>query len=182
METQDSGTAGLVRLIPIFPFKKVLKVIILHPPVDMKRLICTSSLIPGGEVTFNLKNDGPTLTGARATFAINLNFPPNQTVLSDGEVVWTQNCTINGKIISPLRSTDTRISYATCCDVIISKIFLNAKIFLSFQDNSIRRVRPCILARTLTRMEFSLMAHRSPRARKKSHAMFLCGRLGVKTP
>ncbi|XP_041801892.1 premelanosome protein a [Chelmon rostratus] len=51
----------------------------------------------GGEVTFDLKNDAPTLTGARATFSINLNFPPNQTVLSDGQVVWAQNCTINGQ-------------------------------------------------------------------------------------
>ncbi|XP_044026695.1 premelanosome protein a [Siniperca chuatsi] len=51
----------------------------------------------GGEVTFDLKNDAPTLTGARATFSINLNFPPNQTALSDGQVVWAQNCTINGQ-------------------------------------------------------------------------------------
>ncbi|XP_029990639.1 premelanosome protein a isoform X4 [Sphaeramia orbicularis] len=51
----------------------------------------------GGEVTFDLKNDAPTLTGARATFNINLNFPPNQTVLSDGQVVWAQNCTVNGQ-------------------------------------------------------------------------------------
>ncbi|XP_076599289.1 premelanosome protein a isoform X2 [Chaetodon auriga] len=51
----------------------------------------------GGEVTFDLKNDAPTLTGARATFSINLNFPPNQTVLSDGQVVWARNCTINGQ-------------------------------------------------------------------------------------
>ncbi|XP_045885436.1 melanocyte protein PMEL-like isoform X2 [Micropterus dolomieu] len=51
----------------------------------------------GGEVTFDLKNDAPTLTGARATFSINLNFPPNQTVLSDGQVVWAQNCTIKGQ-------------------------------------------------------------------------------------
>uniref|UniRef100_A0A3Q1BFR8 PKD domain-containing protein n=1 Tax=Amphiprion ocellaris TaxID=80972 RepID=A0A3Q1BFR8_AMPOC len=51
----------------------------------------------GGEVTFDLKNDAPTLTGARATFSINLNFPPNQTVLSDGQVVWAQNCTVDGQ-------------------------------------------------------------------------------------
>nr|XP_019941857.1 PREDICTED: melanocyte protein PMEL-like [Paralichthys olivaceus] len=51
----------------------------------------------GGEVTFDLKSDGPTLTGARTTFSINLNFPPNQTTLSDGQVVWARNCTINGQ-------------------------------------------------------------------------------------
>ncbi|MED6240065.1 hypothetical protein ATANTOWER_015560 [Ataeniobius toweri] len=50
----------------------------------------------GGEVTFDLKNDAPTLTGAKATFTINLNFPPNQTVLPDGQVVWARNCTVNG--------------------------------------------------------------------------------------
>ncbi|XP_042359416.1 premelanosome protein a [Plectropomus leopardus] len=51
----------------------------------------------GGEVTFDLKSDAPTLTGAKATFNINLNFPPNQTTLTDGQVVWAQNCTINGQ-------------------------------------------------------------------------------------
>ncbi|XP_032365223.1 melanocyte protein PMEL-like isoform X2 [Etheostoma spectabile] len=51
----------------------------------------------GGEVTFDLKNDAPTLTGARTTFNINLNFPPNQTALPDGQVVWAQNCSINGQ-------------------------------------------------------------------------------------
>ncbi|CAN9512284.1 unnamed protein product [Ophioblennius macclurei] len=51
----------------------------------------------GGEVTFTLKNDAPTLTGARSTFTIDINFPPNQTVQSDGQVVWAQNCTVNGR-------------------------------------------------------------------------------------
>lgn len=51
----------------------------------------------GGNVTFDLKNDGPTLTAAKAAFTINLNFPPNQTVLPGGQVVWAENCTINGK-------------------------------------------------------------------------------------
>ncbi|XP_068598091.1 premelanosome protein a [Brachionichthys hirsutus] len=51
----------------------------------------------GGGVTFDLKNDGPTLTGARTTFSIHLSFPPNQTALSDGQVVWAQNCTFNGQ-------------------------------------------------------------------------------------
>lgn len=55
------------------------------------------SLFPGGEVTFDLKNDAPTLTGGRTTFTINLNFPPNQTVLSDGQVVWARNCTVDGR-------------------------------------------------------------------------------------
>lgn len=54
-------------------------------------------LFSGGNVTFDLKNDGPTLTAARATFAINLNFPPNQTVLPGGQVVWAENCTVDGR-------------------------------------------------------------------------------------
>ncbi|XP_026205424.1 premelanosome protein a [Anabas testudineus] len=51
----------------------------------------------GGEVTFDLKNDAPTLTGAKTTFTIKLNFPTNQTVRSDGQVVWARNCSINGQ-------------------------------------------------------------------------------------
>uniref|UniRef100_A0A668A4L8 Premelanosome protein a n=1 Tax=Myripristis murdjan TaxID=586833 RepID=A0A668A4L8_9TELE len=51
----------------------------------------------GGEVTFDLKNDAPTLTGAKATFTIDLRFPPNQTVLPNGQVIWARNCTVNGK-------------------------------------------------------------------------------------
>uniref|UniRef100_A0A3B4B7I4 PKD domain-containing protein n=1 Tax=Periophthalmus magnuspinnatus TaxID=409849 RepID=A0A3B4B7I4_9GOBI len=51
----------------------------------------------GGNVTFELKNDAPTLSGAKATFNINLNFPSNQTVLSNGTVVWAQNCTVDGQ-------------------------------------------------------------------------------------
>ncbi|KAJ8358558.1 hypothetical protein SKAU_G00150830 [Synaphobranchus kaupii] len=50
----------------------------------------------GGEVTFDVKNDAPTLTGARATFNIELRFPQNQTVLPDGQVAWARNCTVNG--------------------------------------------------------------------------------------
>lgn len=65
-------------------------------------LNCASPFFLGGEVAFDLKNDGPTLTGARATFSINLNFPPNQTVLPNGQVVWEQNCTINGKKTFPV--------------------------------------------------------------------------------
>ncbi|XP_019737013.1 premelanosome protein a isoform X2 [Hippocampus comes] len=51
----------------------------------------------GGAVTFDLKNDAPTLLGAKSTFSINLVFPPNQTVLANGQVVWAHNCTIDGQ-------------------------------------------------------------------------------------
>ncbi|CDQ65740.1 unnamed protein product [Oncorhynchus mykiss] len=50
----------------------------------------------GGEVTFDVKNDGPTLTGSKATFNINIRLPSNQTVRPDGQVVWVRNCTVNG--------------------------------------------------------------------------------------
>ncbi|CAI5765619.1 Hypothetical predicted protein [Podarcis lilfordi] len=50
----------------------------------------------GGDVTFDISNDAPTITGAKATFSIALRFPGNQTVLPNGSIVWTQNCTING--------------------------------------------------------------------------------------
>ncbi|KAH0629284.1 hypothetical protein JD844_011229 [Phrynosoma platyrhinos] len=38
----------------------------------------------GGDVTFDISNDAPTITGAKATFSIALRFPGNQTVLPDG--------------------------------------------------------------------------------------------------
>ncbi|XP_061471461.1 melanocyte protein PMEL isoform X2 [Rhineura floridana] len=50
----------------------------------------------GGNVTFDISNDAPTITGAKATFSIALRFPGNQMVLPDGHVVWSQNCSING--------------------------------------------------------------------------------------
>ncbi|KAM3935197.1 melanocyte protein PMEL isoform 2-T2 [Leptodactylus fuscus] len=54
----------------------------------------------GGQVTFSIQNDAPTLTGARTTFFIQLNFPHNQTVLPDGQVVWSQNYTSNSTWVS----------------------------------------------------------------------------------
>ncbi|XP_077431701.1 premelanosome protein b isoform X2 [Vanacampus margaritifer] len=50
----------------------------------------------GGKVTFNVGNDSPSLTGAKVTFTIDLQFPHNQKVQSDGDVVWAQDCIING--------------------------------------------------------------------------------------
>ncbi|XP_065609957.1 melanocyte protein PMEL [Cyrtonyx montezumae] len=50
----------------------------------------------GGDVTFDISNDAPTMAGAKATFSIVLRFPSTQTVLPDGRVVWSQNCTVNG--------------------------------------------------------------------------------------
>ncbi|NWR40007.1 PMEL protein, partial [Tachuris rubrigastra] len=50
----------------------------------------------GGEVTFDISNDAPTMAGADATFSIALRFPGTQAVLPDGRIVWSQNCTVNG--------------------------------------------------------------------------------------
>ncbi|NXA12956.1 PMEL protein, partial [Sapayoa aenigma] len=50
----------------------------------------------GGDVTFDISNDAPTMAGAEATFSIALRFPGTQAVLPDGRIVWSQNCTING--------------------------------------------------------------------------------------
>ncbi|XP_069614522.1 melanocyte protein PMEL [Ranitomeya imitator] len=54
----------------------------------------------GGQVTFTIQNDAPTLTGAKVTFSIKLNFPHNQTILPNGQVVWSQNCTDNSTWVS----------------------------------------------------------------------------------
>ncbi|KAM4563620.1 premelanosome protein b [Odontesthes bonariensis] len=50
----------------------------------------------GGRVSFNVGNDSPTLTGAKVTFTIDLEFPQNQKVQPDGNVVWAKDCTVNG--------------------------------------------------------------------------------------
>uniref|UniRef100_A0A3Q2V7B0 Premelanosome protein b n=1 Tax=Haplochromis burtoni TaxID=8153 RepID=A0A3Q2V7B0_HAPBU len=66
----------------------------------------------GGKVTFNVGNDSPTLTGARVTFTIDLQFPHNQKVLPDGDVVWAEDCVINGtkhlesEPVYPTQNTD----------------------------------------------------------------------------
>ncbi|KAJ4934320.1 hypothetical protein JOQ06_007118 [Pogonophryne albipinna] len=50
----------------------------------------------GGKVTFNVGNDSPTLTAAKVTFTIDLEFPHTQKVQPDGDVVWAEDCIING--------------------------------------------------------------------------------------
>uniref|UniRef100_W5K5S2 Premelanosome protein b n=1 Tax=Astyanax mexicanus TaxID=7994 RepID=W5K5S2_ASTMX len=50
----------------------------------------------GGDVKFDVRNDAPTLTGAKVTFNIDILFPANQMVLPDGQVVWARNCIVNG--------------------------------------------------------------------------------------
>lgn len=47
-------------------------------------------------MSFNVDNDSPTLTKAKVTFTIDLEFPHNQRVQPDGEVVWAEDCVVNG--------------------------------------------------------------------------------------
>lgn len=54
------------------------------------------SSLAGGRVSFNVGNDSPTLTGAKVTFTIDLEFPHNQKVQPNGEVVWAEDCIVNG--------------------------------------------------------------------------------------
>nr|XP_046252484.1 premelanosome protein b [Scatophagus argus] len=66
----------------------------------------------GGRVTFNVGNDSPTLTGAKVTFTIDLEFPHIQKVQPNGDVVWAEDCTINGtkhheaEPVYPTQNTD----------------------------------------------------------------------------
>uniref|UniRef100_A0A4X2M9M2 Premelanosome protein n=1 Tax=Vombatus ursinus TaxID=29139 RepID=A0A4X2M9M2_VOMUR len=50
----------------------------------------------GGQVTLEVSNDAPTLTGAHVSFSIILHFPPSQKVLPNGHITWAGNGTING--------------------------------------------------------------------------------------
>ncbi|KAM8864808.1 premelanosome protein b isoform 1-T4 [Spinachia spinachia] len=50
----------------------------------------------GGKVTFNVGNDSPTLTGAKVTFTIDLEFPHSQKLQPNGDVVWARDCRVNG--------------------------------------------------------------------------------------
>ncbi|KAI4895350.1 hypothetical protein NFI96_012440 [Prochilodus magdalenae] len=50
----------------------------------------------GGDVKFDVRNDAPTLTGARVTFNIDIIFPSGQVVSPDGQIIWAKNCIVNG--------------------------------------------------------------------------------------
>ncbi|XP_077464096.1 premelanosome protein b [Stigmatopora argus] len=75
-------------------------------------LVASHTVATGGKVTFNVANDSPTLTGAKVTFTIDLEFPHTQKVHADGDVVWAQDCVVNGTKYSasqqvfPTRKTD----------------------------------------------------------------------------
>ncbi|XP_040009254.1 premelanosome protein b isoform X2 [Xiphias gladius] len=66
----------------------------------------------GGRVTFNVGNDSPTLTGAKVTFTIDLEFPHSQRAQPDGDVVWAEDCVVNGtkyreaEPVYPAQNTD----------------------------------------------------------------------------
>lgn len=55
---------------------------------------------------FNVANDSPTLTGAKVTFTIDLEFPHTQKVLPSGDVVWAEDCTVNGEIKPLFQGSD----------------------------------------------------------------------------
>ncbi|XP_059188399.1 premelanosome protein b [Centropristis striata] len=66
----------------------------------------------GGRVSFNVGNDSPTLTAAKVTFTIDLEFPHNQKLQPDGDVVWAEDCVVNGtkyhesEPVYPAQNTD----------------------------------------------------------------------------
>lgn len=86
----DATTAGLLaRWVPGRAPETVLAFGAIPEPL--------SPCLAGGDVTFDISNDAPTMAGAEATFSIALRFPSTQAVLPDGRVVWSQNCTVNGQ-------------------------------------------------------------------------------------
>uniref|UniRef100_UPI00398E5CA7 premelanosome protein a n=1 Tax=Pristiophorus japonicus TaxID=55135 RepID=UPI00398E5CA7 len=64
----------------------------------------------GGPISLEVNNDAPTLIGAKSTFYISLKFPRNQTIQSDGKIVWAENCTLNDTQVTagePVYPNDT---------------------------------------------------------------------------
>ncbi|XP_056653898.1 melanocyte protein PMEL isoform X2 [Monodelphis domestica] len=68
----------------------------------------------GGQVTLEVSNDAPTLTGAHVSFSIVLHFPPSQRVLPDGHVIWASNGTINGSQVWDGQPVYPQRSEAAC--------------------------------------------------------------------
>ncbi|XP_036616645.1 melanocyte protein PMEL [Trichosurus vulpecula] len=67
----------------------------------------------GGQVTLEVNNDAPTLTGAHVSFSVILHFPPSQQVLPNGHIIWASNGTINGKYWQVLGGPASRLSIET---------------------------------------------------------------------
>ncbi|XP_030623537.1 premelanosome protein b [Chanos chanos] len=68
----------------------------IQKPTTIPNNLSIVSGLTGDHVKFDVGNDAPTLTGAKITFTIEIIFPTNQVVLPDGQVVWAEDCTING--------------------------------------------------------------------------------------
>ena len=76
-------------------------------------------LFPGGKVTFNVDNDSPTLTAAKVTFTMDLQFPHNQKVQPDGDVVWAEDCTVNGNTHSNIHWPMHTVCFAMIATLVV---------------------------------------------------------------
>ncbi|MEJ1277341.1 premelanosome protein [Cricetulus griseus] len=64
-------------------------------PLFVLSALLAVGAVEGGPVSLKVRNDGPTLIGANASFSITLHFPESQKVLPDGQVIWTNNTIVN---------------------------------------------------------------------------------------
>ena len=87
-------------IIILWVISCVFRIYVLNVPHVPHVTLHGSARVPGGNVSFDVRNDAPTLTGAKATFNIDLRFPTNQSVLPGGQVVWARNCTVDGQPFS----------------------------------------------------------------------------------
>lgn len=102
----------------------------------------------GGRVLFNVANDSPTLTGAKVTFTIDLEFPHKQKVLPNGVVVWAEDCTVNGET-----HTDTHGHIHTPI------LLLHSHSHSHYQEQSTASLNQFTLPRTLSGRLCFLMGH-----------------------
>ena len=114
-------------------------------------VVCLFLVLTGGRVIFNVGNDSPTLTGAKITFTIDLEFPHNQRVQPNGDVVWAEDCVINGKhhlhthtvdiIVSIHKAQDFLHFYAALLEMPICKFqFLSGCCFNFFSFFKYRKL------------------------------------------